>query len=54
MLSDLNFEQRAAGSDKPDAPPKFTVTRGTLEFLKKYEGHSIEVSDDGSLEIEEK
>jgi hypothetical protein len=53
VLSDLSLEQLPSDSNKRDAPPKFTVTKETLEFLKKYEGKTIEVSDDGSLEIEE-
>jgi len=41
-------------SNKPDALPKFRVTKATLEFLKKYEGKTIEVADDGTIDIEEK
>lgn len=53
VLSALNFKQLPVDPKKPGSPPSFTVTEETLEFLKKYEGKTIEVADDGSLEIEE-
>ncbi len=53
VLSDLNFEQLPNDSNKADALPKFKVTKATLEFLKKYEGKTIEVADDGTIDIEE-
>ena len=52
-LSNLGFEQMPCDANKPKGFPKFTVTKKTLEFLKQYEGKTIEVADDGSLEIEE-
>ena len=53
VLSNLNFERLPNDTKLVGAPPKFTVSKKTLEFLKKYEGKTIEVASDGSLEIEE-
>ena len=53
VLSNLGFEEMPCDESKPKAFPKFTVTKKTLDFLKQYEGKTIEVADDGSLEIEE-
>ncbi len=53
VLDDLNFEKLPNDSKRFGGPPKYTMTKKTLEFLKQFEGKTIEVSNDGSIDIEE-
>ena len=53
VLDNLNFEKLPNDSKRIGGPSKYTITKKTLEFLKKFEGKTIEVDSDGSIDLEE-
>ena len=53
VLDDLAFEKLPSDSKVIGGPSRYTISKKTLEFLKKYQGKTIEVTSDGSIAIEE-
>jgi hypothetical protein len=55
-LDKLKFESVPGKPDLIGAPPKMRVTKKTIDYLQKLmkEGKTIEVGNDGSIEILDK
>lgn len=52
-LTELKFEAKKPDPNLIGAPPQFTITKATIEYLQKLQkaGKTIEVQNDGALKI---
>lgn len=50
-LSALKFEQLPNDPKRIGSPPKFKVTKETIEYLKGIEGKTITIEGDGSVKV---
>ena len=52
-LKELKFEPLPGNPKMVGAPPQFTVTKATIDFLQKVQkdGKTIEVQNDGSIKL---
>ncbi len=52
-LTELKFEEQPGDPKLVGAPPKFKVTKATIDFLQKLQkdGKTVEVQNDGSVKV---